>query len=254
MIRPWRHLALSALACLVLADCSAAEHKGLAGFSFAQPDEVIMLGPSLREVSGLALSASGNLVAHNDERGVVYELDLNTRTSVVNGLLSGGRHVKGDFEGVATHGDDTWLVTSNGYISHFRRSDAETVSVYDTGLKSVCEIEGLVYDPITSHLLLACKETYTEDMKGKVALFRWSLERREREPEPVIIERSEIRRVLGAKKVSSLGDCPLTRRRAIPDFVITAQSDCRDFQNRRGSFRDTPFQSTPYTARGHCLS
>ncbi|NTW64654.1 MAG: hypothetical protein HGA46_11425, partial [Chlorobiaceae bacterium] len=66
------------------------------------PKKVVILPTKLREISGLALSGEGKLFTHNDEKGVVYQLDLMTgriikKFYLVMDIGKGKRCVKDDF-------------------------------------------------------------------------------------------------------------------------------------------------------------
>jgi uncharacterized protein YjiK len=113
----------------------------------------------LNEVSGLAFSAEGRLFAHDDERGVVHEVDL-ARGSVGGRFSLGEDDVRDDFEGLAIVGERFFMVSSRGLIYEFREVDDRASSPFvitDTGVGNRCEIEGLDYDPSDDVLLLACK-------------------------------------------------------------------------------------------------
>jgi uncharacterized protein YjiK len=131
----------------------------------------------LREISGLALSPDGRVFAHDDERAILYEIDLTQRTSTKSFALGDGG-ARGDFEGIAiTPTGDFWLTTSRGRLYRFREgADGEHVASerFDTGLKDACEVEGLAYLASTQSLILACKTNYAEDMRDAIALYTWS--------------------------------------------------------------------------------
>lgn len=113
----------------------------------------------LDEISGLAVSASGRLFGHNDERGVVYALDPTTG-AVGRGFEVGAPAVRDDFEGLAVAGERFFLVSSRGRLYEFREAPqggSSPVRVTDTGVGASCEVEGLTWDPRTDALLLACK-------------------------------------------------------------------------------------------------
>jgi len=125
----------------------------------AKHPEAYGLPRKLREASGLAVSDSGRLLTHNDELGVVYELDPSSGR-VLGSFSLGHFTPEEDFEGIATKGDTVFLVTSNGTIFRFRQAaDGSHVrfSVMKTPLGSANDVEGLEYDPGTDCLLLACK-------------------------------------------------------------------------------------------------
>jgi uncharacterized protein YjiK len=114
---------------------------------------------SLREASGLAVVGSGHLLAHNDEQGVVYEIDPASGT-VLGSFSLGHFTPEEDFEGIAAKADTVFLVTSDGRLFRFRQAPGGSrvaFTVLRTPLTSANNVEGLEYDPASDCLLLACK-------------------------------------------------------------------------------------------------
>ena len=65
-----------------------------------------VLPSHLREISGLALTADGRLLAHGDERGHVFEVDYRRGVVVKEFTLGTDKAaVKGDFEAITVAGD-----------------------------------------------------------------------------------------------------------------------------------------------------
>jgi uncharacterized protein YjiK len=172
----------AALAALLLAACAEtapvdAQQAGASGSLFAaQSDTQWRLPNELREISGLALSPDGRLFAHNDERAVIYEIDA-TRGAIVKAFALGDGALRGDFEGLAISPDGVfWIATSRGELYRFNEgADGATVSfeVLNSGLRDVCEIEGLAYLPAEESLILGCKQNEARDMRSTVSLYSW---------------------------------------------------------------------------------
>lgn len=149
----------------------------------------------LREISGLAMTADDRLLAHDDERAIIYELDLEAeRIGKVFAL--GDPVVRADFEGVAVVGDTVYLVTSGGRLYETREVEDGAharFNTYDTGVGSRCEVEGLAFEPDDRSLVLVCKTVSGDLLKGSVALFRWSIDRHALTPDsPLLIDRDAI--------------------------------------------------------------
>ena len=104
----------------------------------------------LREISGLAMTRDHRLLAHNDEAGVVFEIDYRNGSIVKEFQLADMEDpVADDFEGIATADGRIYLVTSSGRLYECREGAAgESVlfRVHTTGVGRDCEIEGLAYD------------------------------------------------------------------------------------------------------------
>ncbi len=134
----------------------------------------------LHEISGLASLADGELLAHDDERGIVYEIDP-TAGSITRSFALGDPPVRDDFEGIAVAGTQVYLLTSDGVLYAAPiGADGEHVDYarIDTGLGRACELEGLAYDAARDVLLAPCKTARSADLTGRVTVFAWSLARR----------------------------------------------------------------------------
>ena len=162
----------------------------LARFDFTRPPaDRWELPHELREISGLARSPAGDLFAHGDEQAEIFQLDR-TGHRIVARFSFGAPAVNGDFEGIAVAGDRIFLVTSDGVLYAGRRgADGEHVEfvTYATGLGRLCEIEGLAYDPSNPSLLLACKEARSRQIRHRLAIYRWSIDRRALFPRPAVL-------------------------------------------------------------------
>jgi len=135
------------------------------------------LPKELKEISGLAMSSDGKLFCHNDEKGIIYQLDFKNGT-IVNKFKLGWLTVQRDFEGIAIAENMFYLVTSSGVLYRFKEDgDKKTVpyDVYDTGLSAKNNIEGLCYDPETNSLLLACKGEAGKGYINSEAIYSFSL-------------------------------------------------------------------------------
>jgi uncharacterized protein YjiK len=143
----------------------------------AEPDLEWRLPKRLREVSGLALTPDGRVMGHDDEKAVVYEIDIE-RGEVVKRFALGEPVVRGDFEGLAIDGDGQfYLTTSTGRLYCFGEGEPRAhvaFESFDTGLRDVAEVEGLAFYAPDDSLILACKTLYAADLRGAFALFAWS--------------------------------------------------------------------------------
>ncbi len=132
----------------------------------------------LSELSGLAMSDDGKLFAHDDEEGVVYQLDYTTG-SVVKKFSLGRITVSADFEGIAVAGRRMFLVTSSGTIFSFAEAeDGQRVSfeISKTPFSENNDVEGVEYDRPTNTLLLACKGYPGKNLTGYRAVYAFSLD------------------------------------------------------------------------------
>jgi len=131
----------------------------------------------LREISGLALTADGRLLAHDDNIARVVELDYRHGT-IVKRFLVGSPPLHGDFEGITVTPGGIFLLQSNGRLYQFPEgADGARVEyrAYDTGLGRDCEFEGVAYERASNSLLLACKTVWKPSLQGSLVIYRWRL-------------------------------------------------------------------------------
>ena len=141
------------------------------------PEREFLLPQGLDEVSGLAVASSDSVYAHNDESGIVYEIELGSG-KVVKAFALGKPTVKGDFEDIAVRGGYVYLLESDGRIfeapigAHRKRV---RYNVYDTGVGVHCETEGLVTGPKDDDFLILCKKPSEAALKDRVVIYAWNL-------------------------------------------------------------------------------
>ncbi len=135
---------------------------------------MLKLPAALQEISGLARAPSGNLLAMNDESAIVYEVTFDP-AAVAEFARFGDPVLSGDFEGIAAHDGQLYLLTSEGKLLR-QKLDSATPDYdeFSTGLKKVCELEGLAPHPQTDNLLLLCKTPYQKGRKKSLLIFSWS--------------------------------------------------------------------------------
>ena len=154
----------------------------------AETSEQWRLPDKLNEISGLALTGDGRLLAVTDESAIVYELDYSAGR-LVKAFALGDPTARGDFEGIAWSDGRVWLVTSKGVIYESAEGeDGERVDYaeYETGFGKLCEIEGLAYRRSGGMLLLLCKKIRQKSGLESLAIFAWSASSRRPVPEQTI--------------------------------------------------------------------
>lgn len=151
------------------ADSGASRNEPLARWVLPKP---------LSEISGIALTPDGRLLAHNDESGVVFEIDYR-RGVVVKQFRIGKQTLHEDFEAITIVGERVFMLASNGKVYEFREGkDGDRVDfvVHDTRLGRECEFEGVAFDSTANSLVLACKNIGIKSLKDFVVLYRWKLD------------------------------------------------------------------------------
>lgn len=134
----------------------------------------------LQEISGLAMTPDNRLLAHTDEKGIIFEIDYRSGSIVkAFGLSDLTKPVADDFEGIAVTEEHIYLVTSSGRLYECNEgADGETVlfNIYTTGVGREFEIEGLAYEPDRRVLLLMSKNPRSPQRKGLLVVYRWSVD------------------------------------------------------------------------------
>lgn len=167
-------------------------------YDINNPDATYALPEYLEEVSGLTFYQEGQLAMLNDEKGRMYVYDLNQRKVVHRVRFEGN----GDFEGIERVGDYIYAIESNGKLYKFNVKVEGVVEKIKTPFDSKNDVEGLGYDPITNHLLIALKndgDIKGVDVKGK-AIYGFHIPSQEFNRTPIhTITHKDLKRVLGDK-------------------------------------------------------
>jgi uncharacterized protein YjiK len=141
-------------------------------YEYAKPSNEWELHYDLQEISGLDYDQSENqLLAINDEKGKVYQINLETGDSKVKYHF----HKNGDYEGIAKVGKHIYVLKSNGKLYRYNTEKQKTKEM-ETGLSSKNDAEGLCYDRDKNSLLIACKGQTKDNKKGVKAIYRYDLD------------------------------------------------------------------------------
>jgi len=177
--------------------------SGLAGCLGSKPKGRWVLPPDLWEVSGLAMTDDGRLLAHDDERARIVEIDYRSGR-IVKSFRFGPRMPLGDFEGLAIAGTRVFLVTSAGVLYEGREGrDGEAVPyrTIATNAGARCEVEGLAWEPRDRSLLFLCKTPRLRELLGAITVLRWSVDQsRWMVPDRIIIPLGkDLRKMFGSE-------------------------------------------------------
>lgn len=168
---------LAMVLCLVLHAAAYAQEQL---FQFDGASDHFQLNQGLTEISGLAVASKNSVYAHNDEHGIVYEINI-ADGKIVAAFALGSPTARADFEGIAAYEGRIYLVTSAGLIyeaiigAHRARV---RYNIFDTGISEFCEVEGISPGPRPAEFLLICKTTYKTTLGGHLVIFKWSLAER----------------------------------------------------------------------------
>ena len=143
------------------------------------------LPEKLVEISALAMTPDNRLLAVDDERAVVFEIDY-INGGLVKAFALDKPVLRGDFEGLAVFGSTVYLMTSDGDIyAADEGEDGERVTFerHKTKLGDECEFEGLAVDGSAKHLLLLCKNVRKKADIDTLSIFAWDIESQDLLPE-----------------------------------------------------------------------
>lgn len=110
----------------------------------------------LREISAIAWLDTDRIAAVQDEQGTIFIYDIKKRE--VAKKIEFGR--PGDYEGLAIHQKDAYVLESNGKISEIKnfQSPERKVNFYETNFKTANNMESLVLDVEQDRLLMVPKD------------------------------------------------------------------------------------------------
>ena len=153
------------------------------------PDARYNLPDYLEEISGLSFIGKGEIACVQDEKALIYILNLE-KEKIVDKYDFGK---DADYEDIAVVDKTAFVLRNDGdiyRIKDYRKKDPK-VKKYETPLKENNDTEGLTYDPLTSSLLIACKGSPSIDkdlpLEGYKAIYRFDLEKEELIGEPLFL-------------------------------------------------------------------
>jgi DNA-binding beta-propeller fold protein YncE len=135
----------------------------------------------LAEISGMAFLGEGKIVGVQDEQGVLFIYDLNSRE--IEKRVKFGPN--GDYEGVALDGTTAYVLRTDGTIIVVRNYLTEPeISDINTFLTQEEDPEGLCFDKKNKRLLIAIKgdDPRTEDSK---TIYGFNISEQVKEAAPV---------------------------------------------------------------------
>lgn len=181
----------------------------LESYDLEKPARRFTLPKKRREISGLTVLGENRFLAHDDEKGVVFEIDYRDGSIVKAFALSDlSKPITGDFEGIAAAEGRIYLVSSEGRLYEFGEgTDGEPVlyNLYTTGIGRDYEIEGLAYDPNQRVLLLISKNPKNSKPAHEIAIYRWSLDTKQLVKEPIRIPVPTISLHIASRKFQPSG-------------------------------------------------
>lgn len=138
----------------------------------------------LSEISGICFIDNENLLAIQDEEGIIYQYNLAQQKVTAQKTFGG----PADYEDIAVVGDDVYVVDSEGkiyFIKGFKQGNTHT-ELITTPFTGKNNIEGLAYDAAGNRLLIAPKDEGFDEGKTKIKdIYEINLKTRELNAKPI---------------------------------------------------------------------
>jgi uncharacterized protein YjiK len=155
----------------------------------------------LKEISGVVYDAKSNeFICHNDEKGVVYFLDRETKMIKREADFAG----KGDYEDIALVKGSIYILRSDGMLTKILTDSTGKsfgVEVGKVPLAGTNDFETLYYDDNRKALIVICKNCQS-DTKKTVSAFAYYPDSSGFESRPVfVINAEEVKRLWDAEKL-----------------------------------------------------
>jgi uncharacterized protein YjiK len=155
----------------------------------------------LREISGIVWDRKKDeFIAHNDEKGVLFFLDKDTR--IIKREFSFGG--KGDYEDVAIYRNMIFVLRSDGLLKKIVTDSAGKMLALDAGklpLSGTNDFETLYFDESRNALIMICKNC-ASDNKSTVSAFAYYPDSIGFDENPVFRIDADLVRSLAPKKTS----------------------------------------------------
>ncbi|MEO0897462.1 MAG: SdiA-regulated domain-containing protein [Bacteroidota bacterium] len=157
-------------------------------YDLDKPDYSYFLSDQLEEVSGLTYVGEQKFLMVQDENGIVFTWDENSRQIESTRIFGSD----GDYEGIELVGDQVYVAKHNGTLYQYEmgKMDDSTSLKHGTYLKGENDIEGLGYLEEEGVLLLICKEPLIADGemdKQYRAIYAYDIEEDELKDSPWMI-------------------------------------------------------------------
>lgn len=181
-------------------------------YNFAKPDEKMVLGKHLHEISGMAYMPKRNMMlAENDEKGDIFTIDFKNKIDQVDKVKFGG---KSDYEDIVYTDTSVYMLVSTGSVVEVKIKDSSfTTTEFELGGEKN-EFEAMYLEKATNSLILLCKECVHEKDEVRVA-WRFNLLTKTFSADPAYtIHIADIQKMLGDEKAefkpSAAGINPIT--------------------------------------------
>lgn len=166
-------------------------------YQFKQSEWRVEMPFALKEISGITPYKEGELMAIQDEKGILFTVDINAGNITQQVHFGKDR----DYEDLCRIGDLVFILERDGDLYEYNFATRDTLIKYETIFNYRNDTEGLGFDPDNNRLLITHKEgspdgvILPEDTK---CVFGFDLISKTVSPEPIVsIAQKEIGRIVG---------------------------------------------------------
>lgn len=157
----------------------------------------------IKEISGIVWdNVNDEFIAHNDEKGIIFYLDRDTKGVKREFVFS---ETKGDYEDIAMAKKDIYVLRSDGKLFRIVTDSTGKPNTFDAGqLQSSGknDFETLYYDAERKALVMLCKNCDTDDKKVVSAYAYY--------PDSIGFDNKALY-TIDVKKIDSMSPRPTTR-------------------------------------------
>lgn len=182
--RRFGFLFLSSCFLLAIFGCfmSSSSVKPVKGYNFAEPDALMSLPDTLREISGITMIDDNTVGCIQDENGILFLYDLETDEIARQIPFA----PNGDYEGLACVEDDMYILRSDGLLYYLRNYAGKNsrLDSFQTHIPAANN-EGLCYDKKNNRLLIASKVASSRETKTRRMVHGFDLKTKTLLPDPV---------------------------------------------------------------------
>jgi len=181
------------------------DQLAISGYDLKHPSQSWKLPGQLKEISGIVKLSGDSLLAIEDLHASLYFLKLENSTATVTADLPFAENQKDkfDIEDVAMIRDTIYALWSHASIFKIWNWRSKIQSKeYPTFLDKKNDTEGLVYDPVTGNLLIACKEESGDEDEKKTtrAVYEFDVKKSELKPDPfLLVQKKDFKKFVADK-------------------------------------------------------
>jgi len=147
-------------------------------YNLNKPDQTLTLGSELNEISGLHSISKSELIAIQDEEGIIYYIRK------IDGKVLKTKKFgkKGDYEGITLYKQKIYVLESNGNIHIYKNNKSTS---YHFKKEGKFDFEGLCHDRKNNQLLVACKTHGNKDKRDHIFIYGFDISENKYHKSPI---------------------------------------------------------------------